>query len=117
MPNETAAPQLKPMRDFRDQLPGHRKGSRCHLSTLIRWATDGVKTPAGPVRLRAVRVGCKWLTTDEWFQEFVAALTTARLPQPAVASAPPVRPSRAPRFVTDSGAAARAAAVLEAMGA
>lgn len=117
MSNETAAAQLKPLRDFRDQLPGHRKGSRCHLSTIIRWATEGVKTPAGPVRLRAVRVGHKWLTTEVWFQEFVEALTTARLPKPTNSDAPLAQPPRGSRRKPDTGGAARAAAALEALGA
>jgi hypothetical protein len=43
-----------------------------------------VRTPAGErVRLRAVRAGSKWLCTDEWFEEFLAVLTQANLPDGA----------------------------------
>ena len=73
--------QLRALSDYCDKIPGHRKGSRTHISTLIRWATKGVKTPAGArVKLRAVRAGAKWLCCDEWFAAFISALTQANLP-------------------------------------
>lgn len=78
---ETVPQHLRALREFCDRVPGHRRNSRTHLSTLIRWATRGVKTPDGNrVRLRAVRAGAKWLTTDEWFALFLDALTTASQP-------------------------------------
>jgi hypothetical protein len=107
---ESALTQLKPLRDYREQIPGHRKDTRCHLSTLIRWATVGVKTPAvGLVRLRAVRAGSKWLTCDEWFQEFITTLTEARIP--GSTSSPHATPA------ARRSAATRAGAALEKLGA
>src|SRR5436190_1014261 len=63
---------------FQDRVPGHRDNARVHLSTLIRWCTKGAKLPDGAsVRLRAQRVGNRWLTTDAWFDEFIKVLTRA----------------------------------------
>ncbi len=81
--------QLCALRDYCDRIPGHRKGSRTHISTLIRWATKGVMTPAGErVRLRAVRAGSKWLCCDEWFEEFLSTLTAANQPGGGSENAP-----------------------------
>lgn len=74
---------LKKLGDFRDRVPGHRKNGRVHLSTLGRWCSTGVQLPDGArLRLRAVRIGRSWLTTDEWFTAFVEALTAAYDPAP-----------------------------------
>lgn len=90
-------PPLRPLRDFRDRLPGHRANGRLHLSTIIRWACSGVRLPDGRrVRLRAIRVGSRWLSCDAWFDEFVAHLTTAHLPPAPVAEpVPPAATDRA----------------------
>ena len=86
---ECVPAQLRALRDYCDKIPGHRRGSRTHISTLIRWATAGVKTPAGErVRLRAVRAGSKWLCCDEWFAEFISILTEASQPGNCSDSAP-----------------------------
>ena len=95
--------QLRALRDYCGKIPGHRKGSRTHISTLIRWATKGVKTPAGErVKLRAVRAGSKWLTTDEWFEGFIATLTTASQPGGDAAAAPIRSPAERNRAAADS---------------
>jgi hypothetical protein len=70
--------EYKKLSSFRDRIPGHRQNSKLHLATLTRWCLRGVQLPDGTrVKLRAVRVGCRWLTTDAWFDEFVTALTLA----------------------------------------
>lgn len=85
-------PKYKALKAYQECVPGHRGGSRCHTSTFIRWATKGVKAATGEVvKLRAVRIGSKWLTTDEWFAAFVEA-TTAAHATPATAPAEVVRP-------------------------
>lgn len=72
--SETSTQQLKPLRDYLHRVPGHRRGTRTNLSTGIRWATNGVKTATGEVvRLRAVRFGARWMTTDAWFDEFLGS--------------------------------------------
>lgn len=68
---------LKPLKEYCSRIPGQSRGSKAHVSTLVRHAMIGVRGPSGEqVKLRAVRFGHKWLTTDQWFAEFVAALTT-----------------------------------------
>src|SRR5262245_532544 len=104
--NTTTDSQFKSLRDFQDRIPGHRPGSRTHLSTLIRWATRGVIAANGErVRLRAIRLGNKWATTTEWFEEFVSRLTAAAVPPTDMP------PSRTPaQRARDSAGADREAA-------
>lgn len=49
-------------------LPG-----RPHLNTVRRWMNDGVNG----VKLRSTRFGGKRLTTEEWCDEFIAAVQSA----------------------------------------
>ncbi|MBN9523574.1 hypothetical protein J0H58_34530 [bacterium] len=80
----TSTPSPTPYRrlsEFQGRLPGHRRNARLHLSTLIRWCSKGVKLPDGTrLRLRADRLGARWLTTDAWWQEFVDRLTATHAP-------------------------------------
>ncbi|MCE3018975.1 MAG: DUF1580 domain-containing protein [Pirellula sp.] len=62
-------------------------GRRPHLSTSWRWATRGCKG----IRLQTVCVGVKRLTTIEWVQSFIQALTEQRN---ADQLAPPMQPPR-----------------------
>ena len=66
-------------------LPRGRRGARPHLSTLIRWIIDGsVARDGRRVRLSAVRVGGKWITSRVALREFSEALTqTGESPDPA----------------------------------
>jgi hypothetical protein len=89
-------------------LPRGRNGSRPHLSTLVRWITRGTPGPDGRrVRLAAVRVGGKWVTSRAALQEFAAELT----PRPSDIAAPPPRTPR-----QRDRAAAGAAKKLEEVG-
>jgi hypothetical protein len=58
-----------------DDEPAPR-GKRTHISTILRWIMHGAKAPDGTrVRLEAVRLGGRWLTSREALQRFVQALT------------------------------------------
>jgi hypothetical protein len=86
-------PNLKKLANYRDCVPGHRSNGRLHLSTISRWCSIGVKLPDGTrLRLRALRAGRRWLTTDEWFGAFVAALTAAHDPAPQVTQSSTSKP-------------------------
>jgi len=66
--------------------PG-RSGRKCHISTLVRWITDGLRGPgANVVRLEAVRLGGRWITSEEALARFSERLTpdndSARSPAP-----------------------------------
>jgi hypothetical protein len=59
-------------------LPPSRRGRPATLSCLLRWVLDGVRTPDGRrVRLEAVRLGGRWLTSREALQRFAEAQTPA----------------------------------------
>jgi len=58
------------------RLPPGRSGKTVHLSTIMRWILRGVRGLGGkPVRLEAIRLGGRWLTSVEALQRFVAAQT------------------------------------------
>ena len=63
---ETAlSDEYRPLKSYCNRFPGHRPGTRTHISTLIRLATHGTKDPEGRVvKLRAMRFGHKCLCTD-----------------------------------------------------
>jgi hypothetical protein len=58
-------------------LPGNRPGKRVSFSTVWRWVMRGVLAADGEtrVRLEAVRVGAKWVTSHEAIARFSEALT------------------------------------------
>jgi hypothetical protein len=86
-------------------LPG-RAGKRIHFSTVWRWVTYGVRGPDGSrVRLDALRVGGKWVTSEVAIQRFAEALT----PRPN--DAPPI-----PTVGQQQRAAEAAGRKLEALG-
>jgi hypothetical protein len=88
-------------------LPPGRRGKRPTLSCILRWIMLGVRKPHGEiVRLEALRVGGRWVTSREALQRFAQALT------PRFGDAAPVQRSPAAR----RRAAARAARALEQAG-
>jgi hypothetical protein len=69
------------------KYPGHRGAARLHPATLTRWILAGVRAPDGRrVRLEAVRVGCRWLTSEAALARFAAALTPRPGGHPAAAA-------------------------------
>jgi hypothetical protein len=57
-------------------LPPYRYGRPVSLSCVLRWVLDGVKLPDGRrVRLEAIRLGGRWLTSREALQRFAEAQT------------------------------------------
>jgi hypothetical protein len=56
-------------------LPPSRRGRPVHLSCIYRWILDGVKTPHGKIRLEAIRLGGRWLTSVEALERFAGAQT------------------------------------------
>ena len=87
-------------------LPGHHGNAHVNPATVFRWVTKGCRAADGTVvRLEAVRVGSRWLTSREALARFATALST---PAPA---APAPRPPAARRRAAD-----RAAAELDRLG-
>lgn len=89
------------------RFPGHRGAERLHPATLTRWILKGVLAVDGRrVKLEAVRLGCRWLTSEPALQRFADALSV-----PPTAGAHPRTPTARQK------ASARADAELRAMGA
>ncbi len=57
-------------------LPRLNRDRPVAISTLVRWVTKGVRGPGGSrVRLEAVRLGGRWITSAEAIARFVSALS------------------------------------------
>jgi hypothetical protein len=80
-------------RDF----PAFRGNGKVISSTLCRWGIAGVRLPdGGRIRLEVVRLGSRFLTSQEAVQRFAAQLTAAHRPgEPLLHRARP--PSAKPR--------------------
>jgi hypothetical protein len=89
-------------------VPPGRGGKRTHLSTFVRWIRNGAPGPQGErIRLEAVRLGGRWMTSREALQRFAERLTP-RLGDAPATSSPTVRQRQ--------GAAERAGRELEKLG-
>jgi hypothetical protein len=90
-------------------IPPARNGKATHFGTVLRWILSGCKDPDGrTVRLEALRLGGRWMTSREAIQRFAEALT------PQLESAPTlVKPRPATKRQRESE---RAAAALNGMG-
>jgi hypothetical protein len=98
--------QLLSLAEAAQRLPRGRGGRPTHFSTILRWILTGVRGPADEkVKLEAIRLGDRWLTSAEALQRFAEALTPKSEAPPTLRS--PARRERA---------AARAGAALEAAG-
>jgi hypothetical protein len=58
------------------RLPPGRRGAPVSLACVLRWVLDGSRAPDGTkVRLEAVRLGGRWITSVAALARFAAALT------------------------------------------
>ena len=87
-------------------FPGSRGAERVSPTTTFRWATKGVRTPAGVVKLETFRAGRRLFSTKQAVERFVTALST---PADPVAT-PTVRTPSARRKAADAAAEALKAA-------
>jgi hypothetical protein len=74
----------------------HRLGRPVHRHTVTTWVVDGVTAPDGRVvRLAAVRVGRRWLTTEPAIRRFIQDQHPTSSPQSRPRSADdPIRAGR-----------------------
>jgi hypothetical protein len=90
------------------QFPGHRGGPAVDPSTVFRWVTKGLSVGGRTVKLEAIRVGHRWLTSSQAVARFVAALTpTDVLPAsaPTASTSDPARRAKAAiQTLIDQGA-------------
>jgi hypothetical protein len=86
------------------KVPGHRGGPHLNGSTIFRFITKGKVVNGQLVRLAAVRVGDRWLTSVESFSRFTAKLTAAALPTDAQTAEPAPTPKQRRRAATRASA-------------
>ena len=73
-------------------VPSYRAGRPTHVSRLVRWITNGVRTDDGrQVKLEALRLGGQWVTSAAAIQRFAEAMTPS---QAGINSPPQTTPSR-----------------------
>jgi len=93
------------------RLPSYRESRPVSPSTLWRWISRGVLLADGShVRLEAVRLGGRWLTSIPALERFTQAQT------PAVEAGPAPTPNTPRTLAQRARAAERAAAELEKLG-
>jgi hypothetical protein len=77
-------------------IPPSRNAEQTSFSTVWRWITQGVRSPSGDtVRLEALRLGGRWVTSREAIQRFAEALTPRLDGTPAPSPRSPTRRERA----------------------
>ena len=70
-----SAPAYVPLGQASKLFPPDEAGRSVHVSTLRRWARNGVKTPDGRgVKLGTVKIGHRRTTTLEAVAEFIEEL-------------------------------------------
>ena len=78
------------------EQPSGRGGASCSLGCVLRWVLKGVKSPSGElVRLEAIRLGGRWLTSREAVQRFAERLTPNLSSEPAPTPRTPSQRRRA----------------------
>ncbi|MFL5341873.1 MAG: DUF1580 domain-containing protein [Gemmataceae bacterium] len=83
------------------RIPPYR-GRRTNPSTIFRWLTDGVKLSGGQtLKLEAIRLVGRWLTSAEALDRFLAAQNAACNPN-GKAEAAPVRTPNQRRKASES---------------
>lgn len=88
-------------------LPPSRGDRPVTISCILRWTLRGARSPSGElVRLEAIRLGGRWVTSCEALQRFAQALT------PSLSESPPTQRTPA----AQQRACERAAQQLEKLG-
>src|SRR5688572_1327869 len=68
--------RLIPVDEVPSIVPTARNGRPMHRSAVWRWVSKGLRGPVGErVRLEAVRIGRRWVTSHEGLARFFARLT------------------------------------------
>ena len=101
---EVAAGDVLTCPQLARRCPSTRQSRPLHPSTVLRWMLSGVRTAAGlTVRLEAVRLGGRWVTSAAAYQRFVEAQT------------PSLKANPMPRTPTPTQAAKRAERAAKAL--
>lgn len=89
--NPLLSETLLSLRQAAARVPSyHGSAARgCNASTVFRWIVDGVRIPGGRLKLEAVRLAGRWLTSVEALNRFLATQDTVCRPE---GQEPPDRP-------------------------
>jgi hypothetical protein len=75
-PANLLAENLMELREAARRLPPGRGGRPVSFSCVLRWITQGVPGPDGQrIRLEGVRLGGRWLTSEEALARWAECLT------------------------------------------
>src|SRR3954451_18954579 len=69
---DSTAETLLSLAQAAEELPRRRRGRKCHVSTLYRWATAGCRG----VTLETIQIGATRCTSREALQRFFERLST-----------------------------------------
>lgn len=73
---QSQSQQLVPFKTVAEWVPPARNGKKTYVSTIQRWAVNGQRRFDGKIiRLWAMRLGNRWVTTREAFDTFMRRLT------------------------------------------
>lgn len=73
---DLASETLLTLNQTAKRLPCGRQGRPMHMSAVLRWIISGLPGPNGRrVRLEALRVGGRWVSSEEALQRFAQRLT------------------------------------------
>src|SRR5262245_24463868 len=76
MPIDIITEEILSLTQAAKTLPPGRAGRPVSMSCMLRWVLEGVRLPSGErVRLEAIRLGGRWLTSKEALQRFADAQT------------------------------------------
>jgi hypothetical protein len=88
--------ELLSLAEATKRVPPARQGEKTHLSTILRWILEGAKAPDGSrVKLEALRLGSRWMTSTEALQRFAERLTPVLDGTPPQTPRPPAARQRA----------------------
>jgi hypothetical protein len=85
---DIASEQLITLAEAAKLIPPARSGKKTHISTLLRWISQGM----GGIKLEAVLMGARWMTSRESLQRFAERLTPdVEAEQPRLPRSPAAR--------------------------
>jgi hypothetical protein len=95
-PSHLLAETLLTLYEAARRLPPSRRGRPVSFSCVLRWIRDGIPGPDGRrVKLEGVRVGARWLTSEEALARWAERLTPRLDAEPAPLPRTPTQRRRA----------------------
>jgi hypothetical protein len=78
---DISSEKILPLREAAKLVPSARLGRPCTFQCILRWVLNGTRAPDGQnVKLDALRLGGRWITSREALQRFAESLTPQASP-------------------------------------